>query len=224
MRVLIVTDTHGALRVSDFPEETYFDLPDAIFILGDVYKNDIALTKKLYPTVKMMGVGGNHDPWDLLTEMGVEDLHERVIKWRGLYIAGFGGSFKYKDSEYYMMHTQEEASKAMARMYECDLLLTHDQPCFKPTHIVKKMVPVEKEQNKIAQILKIKPGTLYQEIEVEEPIEFDTHTGLVGIAEYIDKNHPKLHLHGHLHDVGTDWHGTTCIRRFYGVELIEIDL
>ena len=193
MKVLVAADTHGNLEPQNLPQESLFIKLNGIFLLGDVFINDIELLQNFYPTTPMLGVGGNHDKWDLLQSTNVEDLHGRIIKWNRLYIAGFGGAYKNLDKDEYMFHTQEEASKALAQMHCCDILLTHDQPCF-------------------------------EAMNEDATIDFYSGPGLVGITQYIDKNHPKLHLHGHIHETRTDWRNMTCIRSFYGVELIDIDL
>ena len=89
MKILVVADTHGELQPHQLPQETLFIKPDGIFLLGDVFINDIELLKQFYPTVSMLGVGGNHDKWDLLKSANVQDIHGRVVRWNGLYIAGF---------------------------------------------------------------------------------------------------------------------------------------
>ena len=193
MKILVVADTHGELQPHQLPQETLFIKPDGIFLLGDVFINDIELLKQFYPTVSILGVGGNHDKWDLLKSVNVQDIHGRVIRWNGLYIAGFGGAYKCLDKDEYMMHSQKDAMEQLSSMPSCDILLTHDQSCL-------KAIPAEGQ------------------------IDGDSKTGLIGITEYIDKNQPKLHLHGHTHESGTDWRNMTCIRSFYGVELIDLEL
>lgn len=191
MKILVVADTHGQLQPHQLPQETLFTKPDGIFLLGDVFINDIELLKYFYPTVPMLGVGGNHDKWDLLKTANIQDIHGCVVRWNRLYIAGFGGSYKCLEKDEYMMHTQEETIKQLIQLPSCDILLTHDKPCFQ---IINK-------------------DTI-----------MDTTTGLIGIAQYIDKNKPKLHLHGHTHTSETDWHNMTCIKSIYGVELIDLEL
>ena len=43
MKILVVADTHGELQPHQLPQETLFIKPDGIFLLGDVFINDIEL-------------------------------------------------------------------------------------------------------------------------------------------------------------------------------------
>ena len=74
-----------------------------------------------------LGVAGNHDAPDLLTALGVEDLHLRRTELGGLSFSGFGGSPRYSRggrNEW----TDEEAGAMLAGLAGADVLLTHSPP------------------------------------------------------------------------------------------------
>lgn len=56
--------------------------------------------------------------------------------------------------------------------------------------------------------------------EITEPIT--SHSGLIGIGEYIDRHSPKYVFHGHLHEPYAKDHNNTRIQCLYGVSIMEI--
>jgi len=55
-----------------------------------------------------------------------------------------------------------------------------------------------------------------------QPVIVHAHSGLTGIATYIERKKPKLVLHGHMHTRTEKQQGSTTIRCCYGIELVEI--
>ena len=101
MKILVVADTHGELQPHQLPQETLFIKPDGIFLLGDVFINDIELLKQFYPTVSILGVGGNHDKWDLLSEKdSLADAPKKIFNFL------FKHRVKYDEAE----HNKYQAS------------------------------------------------------------------------------------------------------------------
>lgn len=171
MNVLTVADCHGHLTKSDIAETLAGRKPDVIFFLGDNEAEDIELVKETVKDTAMYGVVGNHDYINILKDHGIEDLHGKTVLFDGFRIGGFGGTIKYKDDCSRLMFTNEESESLMAYFPKCDILITHDKPCFQKAKLFRK----------------------------KEPVVVNAHSGMTGIAEYIKKNRPLYHLHGHLH-------------------------
>ena len=222
MLLLMVADTHNTLTNDNIPDDILTADIDAVFLLGDVSSQDIAILKSKFQ-VPFFGVGGNHDTWDQLTSNGVEDLHARVIRWRKLTIAGFGGSLRYKETPHYMFFTEQEARDLLSQMPACDILITHAAP--KSEDIQPEQPVVSEKESFLTKISSLfaKPATnpyASHEPDTSAPM----YRGFYAISEYIQKHHPNFVLHGHIHESDTNWEGSTCVRSFYGLELFEIEI
>lgn len=99
--------------------------PALVLVLGDL---EPAWTEGLREVeLPKLGVRGNHDAPDVLSALGVEDLHLAAAEVGGLRFAGFGGSPRYSrhgGNEW----TEEEASDMLAQLPGADVLLTHSPP------------------------------------------------------------------------------------------------
>lgn len=222
MQFLIAADTHGTLTYDNIPQEITTATIDVVFILGDVSQRDILILKNKF-SAPFFGVGGNHDTWDLLRKNGVEDLHARVVRWKKITIAGFGGSLRYKETPDYMFFTEDEARSLLEQMPRCNLLITHAAPKFQEDEVQQECA----KQEKVSLLSKI-TSMFAKESENPYANHIDTsapqYRGLYGIGEYIQKHKPNFVLHGHIHESDTDWHDQTCIRSFYGLELFELEI
>lgn len=221
MQFLVAADTHDTLTETNIPEELLAANIDAVFILGDVSQRDITILQKKFP-VQFFGVGGNHDTWDLLKKCGVEDVHARVIRWKKLRIAGFGGSLRYKETPHYMFFTEDEARDILNQMPDCDILLTHAAPKYEEEEPVKVSVSEPKKSflsHLTSFFAKNNPNPYSDHIDTSA----EMYKGLYGIGEYVQKHHPTFVLHGHVHTSDIEWREQTCVRSFYGLELFELD-
>lgn len=130
IHALVIADGHGSLMQAEIQEALQGEAPDIVFFLGDNTHEDIDAVQDILRDVPMIGVHGNHDFHGTLEEHHIQDLHGQVIEWNGFTIGGFGGSIRYKEDSRYVMFTNEESEQIMSQMPKCDLLLTHDKPCF----------------------------------------------------------------------------------------------
>ena len=72
------------------------------------------------------GIPGNHDEsWDPYEGTHIQNIHGKVIDFKGIKIGGIGGSIRYKDSDNPLL-TDEESKEILENMEGCDILLTHD--------------------------------------------------------------------------------------------------
>lgn len=132
--VMTIADSHGKLMQKDIIAALNENaMPDYVFLLGDNAVDDIEAVLEVFKDkgVPILGVAGNHDKKTILEQFGrIEDIHGRQISTNGIAVGGLSGSIKYKDDDYYALLTNEESEAVMREMPPCDILLTHDKPCF----------------------------------------------------------------------------------------------
>lgn len=232
MNILTVADCHGQLQENRLLETLAGRTPDVIFFLGDNDAGDIECVQASVKNVPMYGVIGNHDYLDILKDYSIEDLHMKIVSFDGFLIGGFGGTIKYKCDSSRLMFTNEESENLFAGFPKCDIMITHDRPCFR----------VEKHEEELEQ--EEKPLTLFQRIkriftqeqdfsiaeedsvqkETEyEPVIVTAHSGITGIAQYIQEKRPSYHLHGHLHEPHIEMKYGTEIKCCFRTEFFTLD-
>jgi uncharacterized protein len=122
MRVLALADQRPPLDPALMARKLHVD---AVVLLGDL---DRAWIESLRMSrIPRIGVHGNHDPTDLLTELEVEDLHGRRTSMHGLSVAGFEGCVKYGRGGPHQ-YTQREATKLAKKLPAADVLIAHCPP------------------------------------------------------------------------------------------------
>jgi len=122
MRVLALADQRPPLDPALMAKRLHVD---AIVLLGDLDRAWIESLRML--RIPRVGVHGNHDPEDLLTEMEVEDLHGRRTSLGGLSVAGFEGCVRYGRGGPHQ-YTQRQASKLARKLPAADVLIAHCPP------------------------------------------------------------------------------------------------
>lgn len=58
--------------------------------------------------------------------------------------------------------------------------------------------------------------------EFELPEVVTSHTGFIGLGDYIKRCKPKYNLHGHLHDLYDTHYDSTIIKCLYGVSMVNL--
>lgn len=100
---------------------------DVCLLLGDIPQKALKIIKKANGSRPIYGICGNHDDWNSLESVGIEDIHCKVIEVNGIKIAGLGGSHRYKSGDYAML-TQKESIEAVKSIPYADILISHDCP------------------------------------------------------------------------------------------------
>ncbi len=148
VKLVVIADTHGCLA-NDAAQHAAFsafvdtlDSYDLCILLGDITPSDLKKIAALLDTEKMLGLLGNHDPFDLYRRFGIRNLTAGrlyPLEEKGVRFGCIGGSFRYK-SEDFPAYTQAE-SLLMASAMEppIHVLLSHDMafddPHRHPSHI-----------------------------------------------------------------------------------------
>lgn len=141
LKVMTIADSHGKLMQKDVKEVLDNNAyPDVVFFLGDNFPSDIEAALEVIPkSVKwIFGVTGNHDAKDALAPYSkrILDVSEasyatgNMVSSDDYCVGGLSGSIRYKDDDYYSMLTNEESERIMDSKPWCDILITHDKPCF----------------------------------------------------------------------------------------------
>ncbi len=128
LKLVLISDTHGYLTFGDRRLETFLDKVgefDLCLILGDLDRGDLDRIVDCIPRERICCVPGNHDIKGIYKEYGIRNLEGRVIKYKGVKIAGIGGSFRYKEADF-PSHTQYESIRLADSMKAADILITHD--------------------------------------------------------------------------------------------------
>lgn len=138
INVLTIADCHGSLREYELVSKTLVR-PDIVFLLGDNDFGDldciVRFFNEKYPDAKipLLGLSGNHNDPNLLKDEfsgKIIDLHKNIFIFNDIRIGGFSGSIRYKPDTRFTMFTNEESEKMLSELVNCDILLTHDKPCF----------------------------------------------------------------------------------------------
>lgn len=129
IRVLAVADDESKYYY-DYYRDGILDEFDLILACGDLSKVYLEFLTTM-AKCPVLYIRGNHD--DRLTEDppgGCECIEDKVFVFRGLRIAGLGGSFKYKDGK--CMYTEAQMKKRALKLVPSiikhkgvDILMTH---------------------------------------------------------------------------------------------------
>ncbi len=124
MNILAIADRRPKINI---PEVVLDNSIDLIVTLGDLTREDILQLEQIVDIPKI-GVYGNHDSGTYMPELGIWNMHMKVLDYRGLRFGGFQGCVRYKENPDAIMYTQEEASQMMASFPEVDVFICHCPP------------------------------------------------------------------------------------------------
>lgn len=99
---------------------------DILLTTGDLTLFDFGRLRDLANRKPAFGVYGNHCSGNYFTELGIQNLHSKIIEFQGLKLGGFQSCLKYKDSG--LFFTEEEAQKFADTFPYVDILLLHAGP------------------------------------------------------------------------------------------------
>lgn len=117
------------LHYSDRRDEKFsnlYDQCDAVFLTGDLTFFDLNVLESKQTKKPIFGVYGNHDSGLYMDELGIENVHNKVVNFFGSKLGGFQGCVKYKETG--VMFTEEEAAEFANTFPAVDILLLHAGP------------------------------------------------------------------------------------------------
>ena len=124
MKTLVIADRNPHINISEVVRHESIEL---IITLGDLTREDILGLEQVHQIPKI-GVYGNHDSGNYMTELGIQDMHLKTWDYQGLKFGGFQGCVRYKENPDAIMYTQEEAANMMAGFPYVDVFLSHCPP------------------------------------------------------------------------------------------------
>ncbi len=124
MKVLAIADRPPKQKIVDVVSTENIEL---IMTLGDLEYTQIAELGAI-STVPKIGVYGNHCTPGYLDELGVVNLHLKVVEIDGVILGGFEGSHRYKNDPFAKMYTQEEVVLLMKDFPYVDVFIAHSPP------------------------------------------------------------------------------------------------
>jgi len=118
------------LHYSDKSDSRFLELyrqADLLVATGDLSKSDFFGLEDIKDKIPSFGVYGNHDLGKYFEELGIMNLHRRVIEHAGWKWGGWQGCLKYKEGNVPMFNEAEAADFADSFPY-VDILLLHAGP------------------------------------------------------------------------------------------------
>lgn len=106
--------------------DTLYEGCDVLVVTGDLTIFDFGSLQDRKIKKPAFGVYGNHCSGTYFEQLGIINLHKKVIEHGNLKWGGFQGCLKYKKSE--MMYTEEEAKEFADTFPYVDILLLHAGP------------------------------------------------------------------------------------------------
>lgn len=225
MKALVVADTHGNLMQRHLKEKIGTEIPSIIFFLGDVFACDIEAVRYYFEEVLQTklpyacGIVGNHDDPNILKDNDIVDIHRKVIDFKRIKIGGYGGSVRYKETDYYLLHTQDECEEELKTLPPCDIFLCHDKPIFKKEKSPEELPTKQSFFDKLFR----KSKTITCGESENKKSQDIAHSGLTGLGTYIDRIYPQIVLHGHIHTPSKTLYKCTQVQSCYFLEWIVID-
>ncbi|MEI6533232.1 MAG: metallophosphoesterase [Candidatus Roizmanbacteria bacterium] len=106
---------------------SYFGLCDVFLCTGDLSLFHFASIEKNIPLKDCFGVYGNHCNPGYLEQLGIQNVHLKILKWRNYSVSGFQGCLRYKESGG-PQFTEDEANILLKDFPHVDILLLHAPP------------------------------------------------------------------------------------------------
>jgi Icc-related predicted phosphoesterase len=127
LKLLCIADLHHWLpdELHKLAELEY----DVCFLLGDIRADALKEISRLVGEKPLFGVLGNHDEWETLSKCNIADIHAHTAVCGEYSFVGFGGSSRYKKSDYAMLYQKDslKLSEDIDRnCVRCDVLISHD--------------------------------------------------------------------------------------------------
>jgi len=104
----------------------FYDECDVLFTTGDLSYFDFKGLEDKENKKLAFGVYGNHDDGMYMKDMGITNVHNKIIDFQGTKIGGFQGCIKYKESN--LMFEEKEAKEFADNFPYVDILLLHAGP------------------------------------------------------------------------------------------------
>lgn len=122
LRTFAIADIHfpDNFRMMELSPDQF----DLVLTLGDISAETLDYILFMARYIEcVVGIPGNHDPKIV---PGLDDLHCRVIEYKGIRIGGFGGANREDKAAHH--YSEATAAKKMRKMPAVDLFISHAPP------------------------------------------------------------------------------------------------
>ena len=174
LRVMTIADCHGTLHKQELILAYKGEKPDIIFFLGDNYMEDLELCL------------------DFFNEQGMKD----VLK------VGIVGNHEDKTLLSRPMFRAHIRNIDRTVIYHKGLRIGGFPGCikYKDEDDIYQLWTNQESEDLLKDFAPVDIFVCHDQPAWERPSLIDAHSGLTGIGKYIQKNNPKVMLHGHLHE------------------------
>lgn len=123
MKALLLADRRPDTPLADLLREAH---PDLVLCLGDLNRQ---LLGPLHDWAgPKLGVHGNHCCRGYMEDLGIIDLHLKVVELAGLRFGGLEGSLRYKPVGSEFLYEQDEMQEIARQLPPVDVLVCHSPP------------------------------------------------------------------------------------------------
>jgi len=121
IRIFAFSDIHSpdSFQMSELDSKDF----DLVLTLGDIPRDTLGYILFMSKRIESYGILGNHDPKEIIA---LNNIHCRVVEFKGIKIGGFSGSLKYRDEP--NQYTEKEVAKKIQRMPYVDIFISHSPP------------------------------------------------------------------------------------------------
>lgn len=115
MKALVIADRNPQINIIETVKSEQIDI---IITLGDLERSDILQLAEIADIPKI-GVYGNHDSGNYMEELGIRNMHRKIMDIKGVRSGGLEGCVRYKENPDAIMYTQDEAHQLLAGFPPC---------------------------------------------------------------------------------------------------------
>lgn len=124
MKILAIADRPPRKGLKELVVQENIGL---ICTLGDLESLQL-IELSAIENIPKIGVYGNHCSGSYFETRGIQNVHLKTFKYKGLIFGGFEGCIKYKEDPYAKMYTQEEADELLKDFPYVDVFISHAPP------------------------------------------------------------------------------------------------
>lgn len=124
MKALVIADRNPQINIVETVKNEQIDI---IITLGDLERSDILQLAEIADIPKI-GVYGNHDSGNYMEELGIRNMHRKIMDIKGVRFGGLEGCVRYKENPDAIMYTQDEAHQLLAGFPSVDVFIAHCPP------------------------------------------------------------------------------------------------
>lgn len=129
MKVLVFSDITAYMKEIIENNNLVEEQVDLILLLGNIHKRGLYAIEHYFKDTPKYGVLGNNDSYTAFEDTSIQSIHQRVIKFNGYTIAGFGGVPTYTDNfKTTSQYSEGELITFLDTIGSVDVFIAHANP------------------------------------------------------------------------------------------------